>query len=61
MAGMLTAQLLDEKTDVNGTTFLEAATAAGYGGSSHQVWGSISFILRLITVQLLHFCPLMGS
>ena len=36
MAGALTPQLLDEKVDVNGTTFLEAANAAGYGGTSHQ-------------------------
>jgi hypothetical protein len=37
MAGELTAALLDEKLDVNGTSFKEASTAAGYGGSSHQV------------------------
>ncbi|KAK9918321.1 hypothetical protein WJX75_003179 [Coccomyxa subellipsoidea] len=36
MAGELTAALLDEKLDVNGTSFKEASTAAGYGGSSHQ-------------------------
>ena len=36
MAGALTPQLLDEKVDVNGTTFLEAANAASYGGTSHQ-------------------------
>ncbi|EIE18838.1 N-carbamyl-L-amino acid amidohydrolase [Coccomyxa subellipsoidea C-169] len=37
MAGELTAALLDEKLDVNGTSFLEASTAAGYGGSTHQI------------------------
>ncbi|KAK9812597.1 hypothetical protein WJX72_000194 [[Myrmecia] bisecta] len=36
MAGTLTAKVLDEKVDVNGTTFQEAATAAGYGGKSHE-------------------------
>lgn len=38
MAGELTAELLDEKLDVNGTSFQAASTAAGYGGASHQVW-----------------------
>ncbi|CAL8463817.1 g3351 [Coccomyxa elongata] len=36
MAGELTAALLDEKLDVNGTSFQAASTAAGYGGASHQ-------------------------
>jgi len=33
----MTADLLEVKTDVNGTTFQAAANAAGYGGSSHKV------------------------
>ena len=37
MVGALTAAELDAQPDVNGTSFLEASTAAGYGGSSHQV------------------------
>ena len=37
MAGTLTAHLLDEKLDENGTSFKDAATAVGYGGKSHQV------------------------
>jgi hypothetical protein len=37
MAGTMTAALLDEKVDVNGTSFQEASTAAGYGGASHEV------------------------
>lgn len=36
MAGTLTAHLLDEKLDENGTSFKDAATAVGYGGKSHQ-------------------------
>lgn len=36
MAGVLTPQLLDEKVDINGTAFLEAANKAGYGGKSHK-------------------------
>ncbi|KAF8068205.1 hypothetical protein HT031_001891 [Scenedesmus sp. PABB004] len=36
MAGALSAETLDAKRDENGTTFLQAANAAGYGGSSHQ-------------------------
>eukprot|EP00878_Enallax_costatus_P013387 GHUV01013998.1.p1 GENE.GHUV01013998.1~~GHUV01013998.1.p1 ORF type:complete len:368 (+),score=58.17 GHUV01013998.1:286-1389(+) len=36
MAGALTADTLDKKLDENGTSFLEAANAAGYGGSSHK-------------------------
>lgn len=37
MAGTLTAGLLDEKVDENGTCFKDAAASAGYGGKSHQV------------------------
>lgn len=36
MAGTLTAGLLDEKVDENGTCFRDAAASAGYGGKSHQ-------------------------
>ena len=37
MVGALNAAQLDAQPDANGTSFLEASTAAGYGGSSHQV------------------------
>lgn len=37
MAGTLTAKYLDQKLDINGSSFKDAATAAGYGGSSHKV------------------------
>lgn len=64
MAGELTAALLDEKLDVNGTSFQAASTAAGYGGASHQVWPhhtqqlavllcSIALVLGLPTCRLL--------
>ena len=46
MAGTMKPELLDEKKDVNGTTFEEAANSAGYGGASHKV----HFLL-------LTFCP----
>lgn len=36
MAGALAADTLDVKLDENGTSFLEAANAVGYGGKSHQ-------------------------
>ncbi len=35
MAGVLTAEVLDNKVDVNGSTLLEAARAAGYNHESH--------------------------
>ena len=41
MVGALTAAQLDGQPDANGTSFLEASTAAGYDGSSHQV-GSLT-------------------
>ena len=44
MAGALNASTLDEKLDANGTSFQEAAAAAGYGAESHQVHDL--FILR---------------
>ena len=37
MAGVLSSEILDSKPDVNGTTFLDAANQAGYGGKSHKV------------------------
>jgi hypothetical protein len=37
MAGVLTVAQLDEKLDINGSSFQEASTAAGHGGASHQV------------------------
>lgn len=37
MAGTMTPDFLEGKVDANGTTFQEAATAVGYGGSSHKV------------------------
>ena len=37
MAGALTAAVLDAKLDENGTSFAEAASAAGYGGNHHKV------------------------
>lgn len=36
MAGALTADLLKSKLDENGTAFLEAANAVGYGGASYD-------------------------
>ena len=36
LVGALSAEQLDARTDENGTTLLEASTAAGYGGESHQ-------------------------
>lgn len=36
MAGALAADTLDVKLDENGTSFLEAANAVGYGSKSHQ-------------------------
>lgn len=50
MAGTLTAGLLDQKVDENGTCFKDAAASAGYGGKSHQVSSSLS-----------HFCVLQSS
>ena len=37
MAGVLSAATLEGRLDENGTDFLAAATAAGYGGTSTQV------------------------
>ena len=39
MVGALTAKTLDEKVDVNGTSFQQASNAVGYGAKSHEVWG----------------------
>ena len=39
MVGALTAKTLDEKVDVNGTSFQQASSAVGYGGKSHEVCG----------------------
>ena len=33
----MTAETLNDKLDVNGTSFQAASTAAGYGGKSHEV------------------------
>ena len=38
MCGALTAETLNDKLDVNGTSFKAASTAAGYGGKSHEVY-----------------------
>lgn len=38
MSGVLTAETLDAKLDANRTSFKEASTRAGYGGSTHEVW-----------------------
>ena len=35
--GALSAETLDAKVDINGTTFKDASTAVGYGGDSHEV------------------------
>lgn len=32
----MSPEFLEGKVDANGTTFQEAATAVGYGGSSHK-------------------------
>ena len=37
MASALAAETLNDKLDVNGTSFKAASTAAGYGGGSHEV------------------------
>lgn len=37
MSGALTAAVLDGQPDENGTSFAEAAGAAGYGGKDHEV------------------------
>jgi hypothetical protein len=37
LVGALSAAALDARPDENGTTLCEAASAAGYGGASHQV------------------------
>ena len=37
LVGALSAEELTARPDVNGTSFQEASTAAGYGGPSHQV------------------------
>ncbi len=42
MSGALTAGTLNDKLDVNGTTFQAASTAAGYGGGSHEVYAAQS-------------------
>lgn len=47
MAGTLTAGLLDEKVDENGTCFRDAAASAGYGGKSHQVWSTQSQLFHV--------------
>jgi hypothetical protein len=39
MVGALKAKTLDEKVDVNGTSFQQASSAVGYGGKSHEVCG----------------------
>ena len=39
MAGVLSAEVLESRLDENGTAFLAAATAAGYGAGSTQVGG----------------------
>ena len=46
MAGTMKPELLDEKRDVNGTTFKEAAKLAGYGGSSHKVSAFIPGLIQ---------------
>ncbi|WIA31131.1 hypothetical protein OEZ86_001151 [Tetradesmus obliquus] len=55
MAGALAADTLDVKLDENGTSFLEAANAVGYGGESHQAIldatrtpkGSVNYFVEL--------------
>ena len=37
MVGALSAETLDAKVDINGTTFKEASARVGSGGSSHEV------------------------
>ena len=37
MVGALSAETLDAKVDINGTTFKDASTRVGYGGASHEV------------------------
>jgi hypothetical protein len=44
MVGALTAKTLDEKVDVNGTSFQQASSAVGYGGKSHEVGGLLSLV-----------------
>lgn len=41
----MTAKTLDEKVDVNGTSFQQASSAVGYGGRSHEVGGLLSLEL----------------
>lgn len=50
MAGQLTAAMLDEKLDANGTSFEEASTAAGYGGASHEVQRCLQLCLRILYI-----------
>ena len=44
MAGVLSAGVLEARLDENGTDFLSAATAAGYGAGSTQVGGPCYFL-----------------
>ena len=44
----MTAEFLEGKPDVNGTTFQEAATAVGYGGKSHKV--SVQLMFNVVHV-----------
>ena len=37
MVGALSAETLDAKVDINGSTFKDASTRVGSGGSSHEV------------------------
>lgn len=45
MAGVLSADVLEARLDENGTDFLTAASAAGYGAGSTQVGGPCYFLV----------------
>lgn len=47
MAGVLSAATLEGRLDENGTDFLAAATAAGYGGTSTQVRAALRQMQRV--------------
>lgn len=51
MAGVLSADVLKARLDENGTDFLSAASAAGYGAGSTQVGGPCCFLQASLALQ----------